>query len=143
MDLDSYYQATWIFTGKAVKRPVLIARANCRPAKEVFDQELALIASECISLDQCEPKIKSYHKFGCSFSVKETIDGIGLGCDIVTGSASFTRRSTDSEAGFNTPPGLIVTFMTAVMQALDSGGALIDPDFYVTEMGTGKICPAV
>lgn len=142
LQLEDYDKAVWLFTGKSVKRPTLVPRQNCRPAKEVYDQEVVLITSECVSLDTCAPKVRAYHKFAATLSVKETIPGIGLGCDIITGGMSYTRRSLDSDAGNSLTYTQIRIAMAFITNDL-ALGALIDPKFFPANSSATRVCPGV
>jgi len=141
--LSDYEATSWIFNGRSVRLPIVVPRANCRPAKEVYTEEVSLITSECITTDVCAPFVFAYHKFAASYSVKEIIPGIGLGCDMVSGTTSFTRRSQDSDAGFSTPFGLIRTFMDTIVLDLALAGVLTGPNFFSDGAASDKVCPAV
>lgn len=141
--LADYEETTWSFNGKAVERKIIVARANCAPAKEVIDQTVALITSECISLDLCDPKIKSYHKHASSYSVKETIPGIGLGCEMVQGSNNVTRRSQVSDAGNFTEATVVDDYMSTTMNNLLATGIMIAGTFFPEGAASNRVCPAI
>jgi len=142
-ELSPYNPTTWSFNGKSVERLVIVPRANCAPAKEVVDQTCTLITSECISLDTCAPKIKSYHKHASSYTVKETIPGIGLGCDMISGSNSVTRRHQPSDAGnFILAPD-VADYMYIVMNQLKITGDMIGAAFFPDSAAIDIACPRI
>lgn len=139
--LATYDRTEWIYNGKSVRRAVIVPRLNCRPAKEVYDQEVSLITSECISQDTCAPFIKSYHKWSASLNLKETIPGIGLGCDMLSGTVSFTRRSQNSDAGNNAPMGIVRTAMDGIILMMMTGGTLVIDHNFDLATRADKLCP--
>lgn len=91
--------STWFFAGSKVRHIEVVGALNCRPEKEVYDQIVNLIQSNCQSTDTCPPFIKSYHDFAASIELYEFIAGIGLGCLMQQGSIKYRRRSKLSDAG--------------------------------------------
>lgn len=89
----------WVYRGSRIIHQVQIAASNCRPAFVVDDQIVTLITSECKSLAQCPPFTKHYHKFAATLDIYEVIPGVGLGCQVLSGSFNYTRRSQNTDAG--------------------------------------------
>lgn len=89
----------WFHAGSKVRHLSIVNALNCRPEKEVYDQIVNLIQSNCQSTDTCPPFIKSYHDFALSIELFEFIDGVGLGCLMQQGSLKYRRRSRLSDAG--------------------------------------------
>jgi len=100
--LDYGTNPAWVFRATKVEHLVVIAAANCRPAKTEVDFTIDLIASECISKDTCAPFVKNYHKFSLQTVAYEIIPGIGKGCQQWLAAYNWTRRDALSDAGNNT-----------------------------------------
>lgn len=91
--------AEWFHAGSKIRHIEVVAALNCRPEKEVYDQIVNLIQSNCQSTDTCPPFIKTYHDFAVSIELYEFIAGVGLGCLMEQGSLKYRRRSKLSDAG--------------------------------------------
>lgn len=101
--------AEWFHAGSKVRHIEVIGALNCRSEKEVYDQIVTLIQSNCQSTDTCPPFIKSYHDFAITVELFEFITGVGLGCLMEQGSLKYRRRSKLSDAGNYTSGAVAIT----------------------------------
>lgn len=85
----------WVFRGNDIAHYQSIPAANCRPPKDVVDQTIGPVLSQCKSLSTCPPFIKNYHQWSANGQIFDFVAGIGIGCLLFQGGMNFTRFSSD------------------------------------------------
>lgn len=137
---------SWKFNGTRLQHAYEVAAANCRTAKTVYDIEIDVIVSECVSKDSCAPFIKNYHKWAVQVTAYEVIAGIGLGCLMGIMAYNFTRRDSLTDAGNNALAGDALDSIAKLFTFFgtpDSAGSAIHGKAFPVKAFVGRACPDV